>query len=452
MLRALLLLTSLQSVAFAADWSSFNASGINGLVASSAAAPAGGRPLLVALHGCAQPNSALQQAGLVEAADAAGGVVALPAVPGGGVYAGCWDYYGAAHSDSNRHLGALIGFVEALIADPALQIDPDRVWIAGLSSGAGEALVAGCVAPDLFTGVAAVGGPGLGTEATQIAHVSTNAATVERLCRDLSRASAAFARQQAVFVVGARDYIVAQGYAPVNAEGFAALYGATASRSVDLVDLPGRAAGAARFWAAGGDDRVALLTVEGLDHAWPAGRGAGATMQFVAPGGPALGVWLFEFFGGVEGSTPVEPPPVEPDVPDDCETTPPESVSATLIGHAPRLAVHGGSYGAVDVTYVDLLAQYGTNTAFALHRGPDGWYHDPARIPEGTCAPIPDEAEPQPPAGEPAPRPRPQSEPDPSSPTVVQTRRGCGQSPGGGRGGALVLVMLCAATWRRDRW
>lgn len=442
----------------AADWSPRDHGTVRGLIARSAAAPDRGRPLLVVLHGCAQPNAALQQAGLAEAAERAGGVVALPAVPSGGVYAGCWDYYGPTHTDSNRHLGPLIAFVEALVGDPALQIDPARVWIAGLSSGAGEALVAACVAPDLFSGVAAVGGPGLGTEATQIAQVATSAGAVEDLCARLSRAPAAFARQQAVFLVGTSDYIVAQGYAPVNAAGFAALYGAAPSRSIDLRDLPGGAAGDGTLWSASGIDRVALLTVAGLDHAWPAGRGGGATMQFVAPGGPDLGAWLFEFFGGVEPAEPGPPPSPEP-APEPCAPQAPESIVDTLIGHAPRLGVHAGSYGAVDASYVDLLGRHGTATPFPLYRGPDGWYHDPANLPTAECAPEPA----PPPAGEPEPTPTPAPglTPEPEGaggggrgggPRVVKTDRGCAQASGAeGRWGWALAMLLGALGRRRQR-
>lgn len=420
MLRTLLLLSLLVGSAQAVEWSPYAAGGINSLIATSEARPAGGRPLLVIMHGCAQSNAALQQDAIAAAADTAGGIVALPSVPFGGVLAGCWDYYGAGHTDANRHLGPLIAHVEALVADEALGIDPAQVWIAGLSSGAGEAMVAGCVAPDLFSGVISVGGPGLGTEAGQIGLVATNAEAVTGLCARLSRAPAAFARQRAIFVVGTSDYVVAQGYAPVNADGFAAMYGAGERRDADLAALPGAAAGQVALWRAGGSDRVALLTATGLDHAWPLGNGAGITQQFVAQGGPDVATYAFEFFGGAAPDRPGEPEPqpvVEPEPagepepgapepePDDAEpeapcSVQPRRVDGTLIDHVARFAVHAGGYGAVDVSYVDLLSRYGTATPFPLYEGPDGWYADPDRVPSACDAPPAEAPEPEQPAPE----------------------------------------------------
>lgn len=368
------------------------------------------RPLLLVLHGCAQSNAALQQhSALGAAADAAGAVVALPQVPNGGVLAGCWDYYGGAHSRGGRHSGPLLAFTEALLADPELAIDPDRVWIAGLSSGAGQAIVAGCLAPDVFSGVALAGGPGLGTEAGQISQVASSAGVTTELCRRLAGPHVAdFARQRAVVVTGDRDFIVAPGYARVNAEGLAAVYGAAQQEPLDLGSLPGAPAGTGGLWLDAAGPRVALIEVAGLDHAWPGGAGSGPTREFVAQGGLDLGAFLLAFFGDGIPEGPEDPEdPEDPENPEDPgsledpeDPAPCPAITATLVEHTSRLGVYGGVYGAADLGYVELLNRYGVSTPFALHQGPDGrWYHDPTGLdcgqpaePEPPVDPAPDAA------------------------------------------------------------
>ncbi|MCB9548331.1 MAG: hypothetical protein H6706_21180 [Myxococcales bacterium] len=187
----------------------------------------------------------------------------------------------------------MLAFTEALLADPDLAIDPARVYLGGLSSGAGQALVTGCLAPDVFAGIAVAGGPGLGTEASAIGGVATTAPAVADLCARLAGPhAAALAGQRAAIVVGDRDFIVAQGYAPVNAEGLATAYRATPAGTAPLDP------GEVRLWMDASGPRVALLTVPGLDHAWPGGAGEGPTLEFVARGGLDFAAWSLAFFGG----------------------------------------------------------------------------------------------------------------------------------------------------------
>ena len=74
------------------------------------------RSLMVNLHGCSQKAEDLKKDGNWETtADDYNMIVALPKVPNGGVIAGCWDYYGADHTESNRHNIAIIKLVKALL-------------------------------------------------------------------------------------------------------------------------------------------------------------------------------------------------------------------------------------------------------------------------------------------------------------------------------------------------
>jgi poly(3-hydroxybutyrate) depolymerase len=285
-----------------AAWETRNAGGMSVHVYTPGSeSPLGGHGLLVALHGCTQSATQLRDFGNFEhAAEDFGMVVALPDVPGGGVYAGCWNYYGALHNDASGHDAAVISLAETLLADGTLGIDPAQVYVSGFSSGGGEALVVACLAPDLFAGVGATAGPSLGTEATQIGMVAQTAEGAKTLCMQYAGGDAgALDSQLAVMFTDAQDFVVAQGYAAINAEMFASIYASPTTTAFDLAGLEGAMpAGQGTSWADAEGPRVALLqSTSGGGHAWPAGSGqAGGGISYVSGTGVDFAYYLATFF------------------------------------------------------------------------------------------------------------------------------------------------------------
>lgn len=286
------------------------------------ASPTGdGRALFVILHGCGQTAAVLRTYGNLEAtAEALGLVVALPDVPNGGVLAGCWDYYGPGHARTDPHEAAVLGVSEALADDPAYAIDPAQVYLAGLSSGGGLALVLGCLAPERFAGLVIAAGPSLGTTALEIFTVSTTTADALELCTAYADTNAgAFLDQLAVTFTDALDLTVAQGYAAINAEMFAVLYAegdALERTSFDLASAPGSdPVGTGEVLADADGPRIARLVSGGIGHNWPSGSGETPPVgSFVAGTGIDLTRYAAEFFaannrrvtvaeGGSTGST-----------------------------------------------------------------------------------------------------------------------------------------------------
>jgi poly(3-hydroxybutyrate) depolymerase len=266
-----------------------------------AESPLGGHALLIALHGCTQSATQLRDFGNFEhAAEDFGMVIALPDVPGGGVFAGCWNYYGALHNAAGGHEAAVISMTDALLGDGALGIDPAQVYLSGFSSGGGEALVVGCLAPERFAGIGTAAGPSLGTEATQIAQVGQTAEGAKTLCMQYAGGGAsALDSQLAVAFTDSGDIVVAQGYAAVNADMFASIYGAATSAPFDLSSVEGAMpAGQGTEYADGVGPRVALLqSTSGGGHAWPAGSGnAGGGISYVAGTGVDFAYFLATFF------------------------------------------------------------------------------------------------------------------------------------------------------------
>lgn len=262
-----------------------------------------GHGLMIALHGCAQTGSQLAQYGNFEAtAEDFGMVVAVPTVAGGGVIAGCWDYYGAAHSRTAGDPSNIIGLAEGLRGDAARSIDAAQVYLVGFSSGGGEALIVGCLAPDVFAGVAVSAGPGLGTSLNQIGSVGTTGAQAATLCQQFAGAHAGdFATQLAITFTDTMDFTVAQGYAQVNTDMFAAIFGGgaeLATSPIDVASLPGSMpSGTATAYADADGERIAFITSSGVGHNYPAGSGTmGPALSYVAGNGLNLSYFAAEMF------------------------------------------------------------------------------------------------------------------------------------------------------------
>lgn len=278
-----------------------------------------GRPLFIALHGCAQQATALKDFGNWSAAEEYGAVIALPSAPNGGVYAGCWDYYGAGHTRGNRHNGPLLAMVQALLDDAELKIDPAQVYITGLSSGGAQAGVMGCLAPEIFAGVGINAGPAVGTSEADIASATGTPEGVANTCTTLAGAeSGAFSTQLTAVVYGDKDVIVAPGYGRLNALSRAGLYSVPDAPDAFTLDgLPGYApSGQGQIWFDADGPRVSLIEVTGMGHAWPAGTGEGFENQFVAAEGLDWFSYLMQWFTAhnrrLDGFTP-EPPGVTPE-------------------------------------------------------------------------------------------------------------------------------------------
>ncbi|BCF86316.1 hypothetical protein RQCS_58610 (plasmid) [Rhodococcus qingshengii] len=266
----------------AGTWSTETISGMSVRLYVPSTAPklADGRALMVNLHGCIQTSTDLANGGNWETtADEYGMVVAIPSAPNGGVIAGCWDYYDTNHTrtSTSRHDDNLLGLVDNILNRPALGVDRDQVYISGLSSGAGESMVMGCLAPDVFAGVGINAGPTVGTTSGQISSVATNAAQATTTCNKFAdRHTDGFASQLTSVIHSNDDYTVNTGYNLLNAQVMAGLYGASQTSAINMSSLPGsNTAGSGTVWSDAKGPRVSLLTNTALGHNWPAGGGSG---------------------------------------------------------------------------------------------------------------------------------------------------------------------------------
>lgn len=235
------------------------------------------KALMINLHGCSQKAEDLKKDGNWEnSADEFNMIVALPKVPNGGVYSGCWDYYGADHTVNNRHNGAVLNLVKAMLAKAELNIDPAQVYVSGLSSGGGLSMILGCLSPDVFAGMGLNAGPSTGTSANEIGRPKTTYEKMLATCKALGGTAKQehFKTQLTSIIYGNNDFIVNTAYNTNNAEIMKTIYGAENKMSFDTKKLEGTSTdGTGLIYADAKGPRVSLIMNTGLGHNWPAGQG-----------------------------------------------------------------------------------------------------------------------------------------------------------------------------------
>jgi len=242
---------------------------------------AGKRALVLVLHGCQQTASgdvipAGSDSGFnwTTVADQYGAIVLAPNATGNVSSAHCWDYSRTNHSRSNGHEYVLLDLINRFVSNSQYAIDPSQVYVTGLSSGGGETMVLGCIAPDIFAGIGINAGPTPGTTTLQIGAVPSGytSATAASNCNTMAGSNAnKFSTQIAGAVWGTSDYTVAQGYGPIATAAFRSLYGGTFTKGSNATVAGGGTN--TPYTDASGKLRTHEMSVSGMSHAWPAGSG-----------------------------------------------------------------------------------------------------------------------------------------------------------------------------------
>ena len=286
---------------------------------SSPAVLAGKRALMITLHGCGQTasgNVINTKFNWETTAEQRGMVIVAPTVPSGTsstrTSSGCWDWFGTGQSRTNRDQVPLKKLIDAVKARSNLDIDPNQIYITGLSSGAGETHVMGCAFPDYFAGVGVNAGPALGSGAYDIfSDPKVSASQVATNCKaangNNSTYNAKYATQIWNTIYGSSDAIVKPTHNVRNGEGMRQLYGTTSSSTSFTVSGGGSGT---TYKDSNGKQRVTLITVSGMSHAWPAGSGGSGGGTYVDYTHVNYPVWVTNWFfannlrvGGGGGTT-----------------------------------------------------------------------------------------------------------------------------------------------------
>ncbi len=238
----------------------------------------GQRALVLVLHGCQQTasgdviNNGDNGYNWAAAAEQYGAVVLAPNATGNVSSAHCWDYSRTNHSRTTGHEYVLLDLINRFVTNSQYAIDPNQVYVTGLSSGGGETIVLGCIAPDIFAGWASNAGPTPGTTTLQIGLVPSGytATNAKNNCNTLAGSnSGSFATQIAATVWGTSDGTVAPGYNPLMMDAMRQIYGGTFTKQTSTSVATGGTNTNQKD--SSGRIRTSELSVSGMSHAWPSG-------------------------------------------------------------------------------------------------------------------------------------------------------------------------------------
>lgn len=245
-----------------------------------------GRALMITLHGCAMTATNVINKGYnwEATAEQYGMVVVAPTVPSGTTatrtYAGCWDWFGGNHSRTTRDEAILLKLVDIIKSRPGLDIDPNQIYVTGLSSGGGLVIDIGCVAPDYFAGMGINAGPALYTpgSAGVGSKATVTAQQVSDTCTSIAGSYSTALKTQITSVVnGTSDSIVDPTHDQTNAAGMKLNYGASTSNGT-FTDVQSTG----ETWRdSNGNTRVSWVQATGMGHAWPAGSGGSGGGTYV---------------------------------------------------------------------------------------------------------------------------------------------------------------------------
>ena len=253
-------------------------------------------PLIVMLHGCKQsPEDFAAGTRMNARAEERTCFVAYPAQASSANSAKCWNWFDPRHQQRGQGEASLIAGITGQIMDD-FAVDPDRIYVAGLSAGGAAAAIMAATYPDLYVAAGVHSG---------VAYAAA---------RDLSSAFAVMRQGEAAgwpgFGPGApparMPYPIVPTIAfhgdrdatvhPRNAERMLAQLaaGLELEQRVEHAEVPGGHAYTRTLYTdAGGRVVLEMWTIHGAGHAWSGGDPAGS---YTDPYGPDAAQAMLRFF------------------------------------------------------------------------------------------------------------------------------------------------------------
>lgn len=261
-------------------------------------------PLVVMLHGCDQTAEEFAQSTRMNLlADGHRFAVVYPHQPPSAHPYGCWHWYDPDDDKGGGEAARIAGMIESLIAERS--IDESRIYVAGLSAGAGMAAMVALRFPNLIAAIGLHSGVVLGearsaTEAMFAMRMGTSAKPAS-LLPDVVEDLSSFPGMPAILLHGSSDDVVL----PVNTdqlvEQFLLLNGLM-TEDKNLVTSPQhpvieRVTQHPRYqqhdYYRDGELKLRVCRITSLEHAWSGsddGNGSGSD------GEPDASALMWEFF------------------------------------------------------------------------------------------------------------------------------------------------------------
>ncbi|QGZ57584.1 extracellular catalytic domain type 1 short-chain-length polyhydroxyalkanoate depolymerase [Paraburkholderia acidiphila] len=257
-----------------------------------------GMPLVVMLHGCKQSMDSFAEGTRMNLlADRHGFAVVYPEQSERAHPHQCWHWYDSRDAAGGGEAAAVVSLVDTLIEEHGF--DRSRVYLAGLSAGAGLAMLLAVRSPSRFAAVALHSGPAFGEARSGVTALDVMRRGVRHdpvALVDTQLGARIHPGMPAIVVQGDVDAVVA----PVNAEQLAV----QVLRLNGLADSRGVRQGVVSHetfkdgyreqdYELDGASVVRLCRVADLDHAW---SGGDDTVPFHSSTGPDASSLIWDFF------------------------------------------------------------------------------------------------------------------------------------------------------------
>ncbi len=262
-------------------------------------APAG-MPLLVMLHGCDQTATLFAQGTRMnQLAGAQGYAVLYPQQSLRASPHRCWKWYDRATQQGGGDTGLIAGIVHKVARQ--YPVDRTRIFICGISAGAGMAHIVALNHPGMFAGLGLHSGPlfGAGHSAVGALGVMQHGATARAgdAISEVMERHPAFPPLPIMLIQGSEDAVVR----PVNQAQLVhqamLLNRLPAGATVTVALKPGGTRGhpyqLQDIWR-GRQLLLRVARISGLKHAW---SGGDATLAYNSGTGPDASKMLLDFFG-----------------------------------------------------------------------------------------------------------------------------------------------------------
>lgn len=259
-------------------------------------------PLVVMLHGCKQnPDDFAAGTRMNELAEHHGFLVAYPAQSAKANGSNCWNWFDPEDQVRARGEPAILTGIAREVST-LHAVDPQRIFVAGLSAGAAMAVILGATHPDVFAAVGAHSGLPWGAahdvgSAFAVMSSGSSHASPWPPRRDRSQASPASGVPTIVFqgdhdrtVVAANgDAVVEQALARIVSKGATPQQTTVATRATDSL----RGHTTTTYSDASGRALVEHWVVHGGGHAWSGGSSNGS---YTDAKGPDASAEMVRFF------------------------------------------------------------------------------------------------------------------------------------------------------------
>jgi poly(hydroxyalkanoate) depolymerase family esterase len=258
-------------------------------------------PMVVMLHGCEQTAAGFAQgSGMNLLTEREGFAVLYPQQSLRGHPQRCWHWYERHTQQGGEDAERIVGIVTRVCA--AYPIDLSRIYLAGLSAGAGMAQILALNHPERFAAVGLHSGAVFGAGHSRAAAMGVMqfgaARHAEAAIVELLQRKPAFPGMPAILFHGDEDRVVRR----VNLEQLAAQFRVLNRIDPDAVRLsekPGRAGRnpshsyRLQDYYRARKLMLRLCEVHGLDHAW---SGGDAHVKYHSGIGPDASAMMWDFF------------------------------------------------------------------------------------------------------------------------------------------------------------